>query len=201
VKRSIYLIIVGIMLVISMILVIFLVVQRKTYSGAYDSYSHSNHLDNDFEKYIRDSNFRSSNQTPIFLAYLGKDKTIDNSTNIVLTVWIWDDVNNQNIEKNWSELSSEEKKNDLRECAELVEKFLKNKDVPYSYHIYVNVQNTSKLGNYVYDKSHDSIWIPNCEEKIKKGEYDEPPSLKEGYHVCILNSKFTEVGKEESTPY
>ena len=193
--------IVGIILIISTIFAILLVVQLKTYNGAYNTYDHYNYLYNDFKKYVNDSHFHSSNQTLISLAYLGKDKTVNNTTIIVLTVWIWNDKENPNGEDNWLKLSSEEKKNDLRECAELVKKFLKSKDVPYQYHIYVNVHDTSHLGSYVYDETSDLIWIPNCEEKIKKGECDEPPLLEEGYSVRISDGKFTERNKEYSTAY
>ena len=180
---------------------------KEPYTRAYGYMSNflnpPNTLDKDFREYVGDDDYTTTLGSPLFLYELEKDKTVNNLTNIVLTVFIHDDKSNPNKEKNWAMLSPDEKKRDLRECANLVEDFLKSKNVSYNCNIYVNVERTSRLGYYVYCKTSDLIWIPPCEETSKSDIKDIDISYnEEGYNVCILDGEFTEIGeKTDSIQY
>lgn len=160
----------------------------------------TNYFDKDFHEYVKNDNYTTSQGTDIILYELTKDKTVNGLTNIVLTVLINDNEDNPNREKEWAKLSPGEKKGNLIECAELVEKFLESKNITYHYRLYVNVKSTSRLGHYVYYKNYNAIWIPPCEEE-SKSEKDDINCIDKGYHVCILKGKFTEIGEGTSIAY
>lgn len=180
---------------------------KKPYTRAYGYRSNflnpPNTLDEDFEEYIGNIDYTTIQGTSLCLSELEKDKTVNNLANVVLTVWVHDDKNNPDKEKNWAMLSPDEKKRDLRECANLVEEFLRSKNVSYNCNIYVNVERTSRLGYYVYCKTSDLMWIPPCEETSKSDIKDIDISYdEEGYNVCILRGEFTEIGeKTDSIQY
>lgn len=70
----------------------------------------------------------------------------------------------ENTTYQWLQHSHDERKTELRQCANLVIDFAKSEGWKNDYYLYVEITNIYDSCSIVYDYERDSIYIPNCEE-------------------------------------
>lgn len=202
-KTHIFLMIIGSIIVFSWIISTKVI---NPYSSAYNSSSQHNCFENDFIKYLGGKREISTGNSDVSFCVcsLCKDRVVNNHTNMVLTVNVFNPQNNTDsgIQEGWMAYSGGSKRDYMRACAFELEGFLEHKKVNYDYNIYIVVDgdNQKLIGNYVYDEHNEQLWVSNYEQDVATNIID-PDSNKKGYKVCIINGRFKEINKEYSTPY
>lgn len=113
-----------------------------------------------FDKYI----FHTSENTEMYVVSLKKETAVNNPRVVLsLVVGISDDE----LTYQWLQKSPDERKPILRECAEFVIEYARNKGWKNDYYLYIVVDeagNTDSGIDIVYDYENDVIWVPDAEE-------------------------------------
>lgn len=133
------------------------------------SCSSKNDLNDDFisyyEQQLDQKVYKTSNNQNFIIGNLDKQKISEVSEHpkVILRVYLGNETKNQDEVYNWLQLSIDERKADLKECAELVIKYAQNNNWKNDYYLYVYLANIYGGCNIIYDYEKDEIWIPNCE--------------------------------------
>ena len=83
-------------------------------------------------------------------------------------------VSINNTEKNqdetykWIQFTANEKKSDLKECANLVIDYAENSNWDNDYYLYISLTGIYSGCDIIYDYEKDELWIPNCENTFVK---------------------------------
>lgn len=129
------------------------------------SCSFNNDLKDHFISYydaqLNEHAFKTSVGTEMVIINLDKEN-ISDSPKIVLTVHVGRGAD-ENETYQWLKLSLDERKANLKECADLVIEYAKNNNWENDYYLYVNVCQVYGGCSIIYDYEEDEIWIPNCE--------------------------------------
>lgn len=132
--------------------------------------SNDKNIKEDFFNYNEDQlgnhTITTSKDTEIVIVNLEKENILKNPK-VILTLAI----GNSDIIKTtyqWLQLSSDERKLDLKECGDMVVKYAQDNNWSNDYYLYINVSNIYDNCSIVYDYEQNKIWIPNCENTFLK---------------------------------
>jgi len=130
------------------------------------SCSSNNNLNDDFisfhEQQLDQKVYKTSQDQNFVISNLDKEKVPEHSK-VVLMVFLGNETKYQDEVYKWLQLSIDERKADLRECAELVIKYAQDNNWKNDYYLYVNLTDIYGVCSIIYDYEKDEIWIPNCE--------------------------------------
>ena len=120
-----------------------------------------NYYSDEFEKYI----FHTPNGTEMYVVNLKKENT-ENNPKVVLDLIIG--VTDDELKYQWLQKTPDERKNDLKYCANLVIDYAKANGWKNNYYLYIVADETSKSYGYdaVYDFEQDNLYVPNSENII-----------------------------------
>lgn len=115
-----------------------------------------------YQEQIKNYTFTTTSNTELIIVGLYKEDSTENPK-VILNIGI-----GESHEKTyqWLQLSPEERKVDLRECADLVINYAKDNNWSNDYYLYIQAVEVYDGCNIVYDYENDTIWIPNCENKF-----------------------------------
>lgn len=130
------------------------------------SCSSKNNLRDDFinyyEEQIEQKVYNTSKVQNFGIGNLDIEK-VSEHPKVVLRVYLGNGTEYQDEVYKWLQLSIDERKADLRECAELVIKYAQDNNWKNDYYLYVNLTDIYGACSIIYDYEKDEIWIPNCE--------------------------------------
>lgn len=121
-------------------------------------------LEQDYMDYYSDKIdgrvFTTSQGTEIVVCALDKQDVY--APRVILSVFIGN-TDTQAKTYDWISLSADERKDDLRECGDMVVEYAKAKKWSNNYYLYITVKEIYGDCQVVYDYESDTIWIPNAE--------------------------------------
>lgn len=130
------------------------------------SCSSKNNLNDDFisfyEQQLDQKVYKTSTDQNFGISTLDKEK-VSGHPKVVLKVSLGSGTKYQDEVYKWLRLSINERKADLRECAELVINYAQNNNWQNDYYLYVDLAYIYGGCNIIYDYEKDEIWIPDCE--------------------------------------
>lgn len=118
---------------------------------------------NYYKEKINDYIFTTSLGTQIVIGGFYKENNTSNPK-VVFNVYIGGNPQSNEQVYKWLELSPNERKEDLKECGDMVTKYAQDNNWSNDYYLYVNASNIYNACSIVYDYEQDKIFIPNCED-------------------------------------
>ena len=133
------------------------------------SCSSKNNLNDDFisfyEQQLDQKVYKTSKDQNFVIGNLDKEK-VSEHPKVVLMVFLGNETKNQDEVYKWLQLSIDERKADLRECAELVIEYAENNNWENDYYLYVDLANVYGGCNITYDYEKDEILLLKCMKNL-----------------------------------